>query len=229
MTSHNISLLCLCASNMTSSIKKWNIDCKSLEREISREKSIYLFEMCEMFSDLNEITKINRRNRVNYTNNYVDDEINELIDTRNLLIGTPFIVLYAITIVFSLLGNTAVILVMTRGPRSSRLNISIFLFNLAVFNLIMSFFCAPLTFLSTILKLKWILMPLTCPLKSFLQNMSINGSILSLTYLSIDSYRAVVHPLKHKSKSTRSRICFYFLLIWFASCLIGNFFYFFFI
>ncbi len=221
MTSHNITLLCSCLLNMTNSIKNWNIDCKSFEGEITRRKSSHYFVMCEIFSDLDEVIRVNRHNRINNTNNYID-EINELIDSRHLLIATPFIVLFAISILFSVLGNTAVILVMSCGFKSSRLNISIFLLNLAVFNLIMSFFCVPLTFLVTFLKLKWILMPLTCPLKSFFQNMSINGSILSLTYLSIDRYRAVAHPLKHKSRSTRSQICFYFSLIWLVSCLIGK-------
>lgn len=86
---------------------------------------------------------------------------------------------------FSIIGNLTVILVMSCGFRSARLSICKFLFNLAIFNLIMCLSYIPFTYLRVFIKIKQI-----GPFKDFIQNSSVNGTILSLTYLSIDRFKA---------------------------------------
>ena len=92
---------------------------------------------------------------------------------------------------------------MTCGYRSSFLDISIFLINLGIFNLLMSLFCMPFTFINALLK-KWIFAPLMCPITNFVQLLSVNGCIITLTFLAVNRYQCVANPLKHKTKrSTR--------------------------
>lgn len=92
---------------------------------------------------------------------------------------------------------------MTCGYRSSFLDISIFLINLGIFNLLMSLFCMPFTFISALFN-KWIFAPFMCPITSFVQLLSVNGCIITLTFLAINRYQCVANPLSHKAKrSTR--------------------------
>jgi hypothetical protein len=92
---------------------------------------------------------------------------------------------------------------MTCGFRSSFLDISIFLTNLGIFNLLMSLFCMPFTFMNALLN-EWIFAPFLCPITNFIQLVSINGCIITLTFLAVNRYQCVANPLNHKAKrSTR--------------------------
>ena len=211
----NLSIFCFCLSSTDTilSLKnKENIeqaDCKSILKEYN-QTSINQ-RACETDSK-----KEDSYGLIINQNMSLNDE-----DIIQSFLDPILIVFYSITITLAVFGNLSVLLVMSCGFRSSRLSITKFLFNLAIFNLIMCIFCVPSTYYGSFVKFKWILMPLMCPLKSFFQNLSINGSILSLTYLSIDRYQAVAHPLTHKSKSTKSKMNLYFALIWLISSLIA--------
>ena len=91
----------------------------------------------------------NRINNFSFTNknqfNYINTPI--LSDSKNIL--TVFLIaIYAVLILMSIMGNILVIIVMSCGFRSSYLDISIFLVNLGIFNLTMSIFCIPFTFVN---------------------------------------------------------------------------------
>ena len=68
----------------------------------------------------------------------LSDTSNQENETFNLNKMTTFlIVIYSLTVFISVLGNTLLIIVMFCGYRSSLLDISIFLLNLGIFNLLM--------------------------------------------------------------------------------------------
>ena len=129
------------------------------------------------------------------------------------------IALYVLTIVVSVTGNIFLIIVMSCGFHSSFLDISAFLVNMGIFNLLMSLFCMPFTFVNALLK-KWIFTPFMCPLTNFIQLLSVNGCILTLIFLAVNRFNAVSNPITHRAKNSKNKIRKNIAAIWIlAVCL----------
>lgn len=126
------------------------------------------------------------------------------------------IFLYIITIFLSIIGNTLVLIVMCCGFRSSFLDISTYLMNLSIFNLLMSIFCIPFTFINALLG-QWIFNSFMCPFTNFVQLLSVNGCIFTLTFLAINRFFAVAYPLKYNSSKTKNHNRKSLILIWLMS------------
>ncbi|RMZ93030.1 substance-P receptor-like [Brachionus plicatilis] len=129
--------------------------------------------------------------------------------------------IYAITIILSVVGNVLVLLVMCCGFRSSFLDISSYLMNLSVFNLLMSIFCIPFTFINALLG-KWIFNGFMCPFTNFIQLLSVNGCIFTLTFLAINRFFAVAYPLKYNSSKNRNHNRKSLTIIWMVAILLAS-------
>jgi hypothetical protein len=133
------------------------------------------------------------------------------------LLTTIFLtILYSATVLLAILGNVLVIIVMCCGFRSSFLDISIYLMNLSVFNLLMAIFCIPFTFINTILR-KWVFSSFMCPFTNFIQMLSVNGCIFTLTALAINRFFAVAYPLKYNAIKTKRQKRVSLIIVWMAS------------
>lgn len=128
---------------------------------------------------------------------------------------------YSITIVLSVVGNILVLLVMCCGFRSSFLDISSYLMNLSIFNLLMSIFCIPFTFINALLG-KWIFNAFMCPFTNFIQLLSVNGCIFTLTFLAINRFFAVAYPLKYNSSKTKNHNRKSLTIIWMVAILLAS-------
>lgn len=131
------------------------------------------------------------------------------------------VILYSLTIVLAILGNLLVIVVMCCGFRSSFLDISIYLMNLSIFNLLMAIFCIPFTFINTLVG-KWIFSYYMCPFTNFIQMLSVNGCIFTLTALAINRFFAVAYPLKYNSMRTKRQKRVSLILVWIAAISISS-------
>ncbi|CAF1027580.1 unnamed protein product, partial [Brachionus calyciflorus] len=142
---------------------------------------------------------------------------NEYSDTTTVFLT----LVYTLTIVLSIVGNTLVLLVMCCGFRSSFLDISSYLMNLSVFNLLMSIFCIPFTFINALLG-KWIFNTFMCPFTNFIQLLSVNGCIFTLTFLAINRFYAVAYPLKYNSSKNRYHNRKSLIIIWIVAILLAS-------
>lgn len=139
-----------------------------------------------------------------------------LINETDLELGLPnptrtgLTFLYAITVIASVLGNGAVITVFTCGKRNQS-DLSIFLVNLAVSDLIMAIFCMPFTF-SDIMFNSWVFPHGLCPIVLFLQMVSVSSSAYTLMMIGIDRLLAVKFPLRQRFTKTRRKMMI--TLIW---------------
>ncbi|XP_077977640.1 RYamide receptor-like [Glandiceps talaboti] len=124
---------------------------------------------------------------------------------------------FSVNMVLSLLGNTLVLLVLLCG-RTNRTDLSAFLINLAVADLLMAIFCMPFTF-PTIMLGHWIFGKTMCYAAMFLQNVSVVVSIGTLTAVGIDRYFAVMFPLK--ARFTKKRSVVLFAVIWFIAVMLS--------
>ena len=124
------------------------------------------------------------------------------------------IILYTLTTLLAVVGNTLVILVFTLGKRS-RTDLRGFLINLAVADLIMAVFCMPFTFTMTMLS-NWIFSAPMCPIVLFMQTVSVTASVCTNMAIGIDRFWVVTFPLK--SRITKARSKFVISVIWIIAC-----------
>ena len=96
------------------------------------------------------------------------------------------IVLYSISTFLTVCGNVTVIIVLLLGSRS-KTDLTKFLINLALANLLMAFFCIPYTFTETMLA-HWIFGRAMCPLVHFMQLVSVSVGIITNVAVGIDRY-----------------------------------------
>lgn len=79
----------------------------------------------------------------------------------------------------------------------------------------------PFTFVNALVR-KWIFAPIMCPLTSFFQLLSVNGCIITLTFLAVKRFRAVNNPLIHKAnRSSAKKVC-HVISIWMISIMFSS-------
>ena len=108
-------------------------------------------------------------------------------------------VLYVITMLVSLIGNTVLIYIVWKKPEVRSLTSFMFV-NMAVADLLVTSVVIPYTISNFYTKGLWPLTghigEITCKLVIFVAFFTINTSILCLTFIAVDRYYAVVHPFR---------------------------------
>ncbi|XP_054710937.1 tachykinin-like peptides receptor 99D [Uloborus diversus] len=89
-----------------------------------------------------------------------------------------------------------------------------FIANLAVADIIIGLFSIPFQFQAALLQ-RWVLPPFMCAFCPFFQVLSVNVSIITLSAIALDRYRAVMYPLKAKTSKMSAKVII--LAIWFFS------------
>ncbi|OWA52255.1 putative Tachykinin-like peptides receptor 99D [Hypsibius exemplaris] len=110
-------------------------------------------------------------------------------------------ILYGSAIAIALLGNLAVILVFLFGKRWDS-DLSVYLANLAVSDIILSVFCMPFT-MSQVVKHHWPFSEALCPLVMFLQLCSVLSSVYTLVAVGVDRYVFMSKPLEARFRRPR--------------------------
>ena len=121
------------------------------------------------------------------------------------------IVMYSITTLLAIVGNSIAIIIFTKGKRS-KTDLRPFLINLAVADLIMAIFCIPFTFTYSLMS-DWIFSAPMCPIVMFLQTVSVTGSVSTNMAIGIDRFCAIAFPL-NATRNTVNRYKCIIILIW---------------
>lgn len=128
------------------------------------------------------------------------------------------IILFTLTTLLSIVGNSFVILVFARGRRS-RTDLRPFLINLAICDLIMAIFCMPFTFIYTMMG-TWIFSKPMCPIVVLVQLVSVSGSVFTNMAIGIDRFMAVMFPLR--ARLTKQRAKYVICVIWIGSAALSS-------
>lgn len=128
---------------------------------------------------------------------------------------TVILLLYGVMIVFSFFTNAIAIVVFSFGRRS-RSDLSPFLLNLSVFNIIMTVYCIPFTITSVIFQ-RWLYLRELCIVLDAFKIFSVAGVLLTLIAIAIDRYVAVRYPLTLKIYSSFRRNLIILVIIWVLS------------
>lgn len=123
-----------------------------------------------------------------------DSSVDEMTFNPLVQPGVMFIVilLYTVTCLMGLFGNGLICLVVIRRPKM-RTVINLFIFNLALSDLVLCSFGAPLTLVS-MLSTSWTLGLIPCRIHSMITACMVFVSSLTFTAVAIDRFCLVVYP-----------------------------------
>lgn len=132
-------------------------------------------------------------------NSSSEDELYEVPVLMIIILSCCYGMISLVTVV----GNFCVLFIIALSRRMQTVTY-FFIANLAVADIVIGLFSIPFQFQAALLQ-KWVLPTFMCAFCPFVQILSVNVSVFSLTAIALDRYRAVVFPLKAKSSKVSAK------------------------
>ncbi|XP_049642887.1 pyroglutamylated RF-amide peptide receptor [Suncus etruscus] len=120
----------------------------------------------------------------------------------------------------ALFGNALVLYVVTRS-KAMRTVTNIFICSLALSDLLIAFFCVPVTMLQNISD-HWRGGAFICKMVPFVQSTAIVTEILTLTCIAVERHQGLVHPFKMKGQYTQRRAFSMLGVVWLVAVIVGS-------
>ncbi|XP_039449563.1 RYamide receptor [Culex pipiens pallens] len=142
----------------------------------------------------------------NYTLNISDAEI---INSHDVLYDVPvglvvlLSVFYGTISVLAVIGNSLVIWIVLTTKQMQTIT-NMFIANLALADVIIAMFAIPFQFQAAVLQ-RWNLPDFMCPFCPFVQLLSVNVSVFTLTAIAVDRHRAIINPLRARTSKNISK------------------------
>ncbi|XP_052777813.1 gastrin/cholecystokinin type B receptor-like [Mya arenaria] len=141
---------------------------------------------------------------------FTDPPLEELI---------PVSVVYGITLVLGMVGNILVIFSVTRYQQMMTTT-NTFLLSLATADLLLVLICVPVKF-AAFFSYMWRFGEFLCKFVHYIQNVSTVCSVATLTFMSLERYYAIVHPMRAKYSCTVGKARKICALLWVLSFLLA--------
>ncbi|CAH8496986.1 unnamed protein product [Schistosoma turkestanicum] len=156
-------------------------------------------------------------NSLQYNELFTNYTLGVEIESSNTVMTLIVAIVYPLIIVFSTVGNSIVILTVTRST-AMRTITNLFISNLAASDLLMSFVAAPVTPIVFHMK-NWKLPTFLCKLLPVTMGVSVYVSTLTSTAIAADRYLVIVHPFRTRMSQS---ICGLIIAgVWLISVLIS--------
>ena len=126
-------------------------------------------------------------------------------------------IFYGSVSVLAVLGNSLLIYIVST-TRIMHTATGFFIANLALADVTIGLFAIPFQLQAAVLQ-RWVLPDFMCPICPFIQIVSVNVSVFTLTAIAIDRYKAVLNPLQLRSTKNSSKVVI--LVIWGLSILLA--------
>lgn len=123
------------------------------------------------------------------------------VSTGNFILLSLF---YGTISILAVLGNMLVIFIV-RSSRQMHTVTNFFIANLALADVTIGLFVIPFQFQAAVLQ-RWVLPDFMCPFCPFVQYISVNVSVFTLTAIAIDRHKAILNPLRARSSKFTSKI-----------------------
>ncbi|XP_025729893.1 pyroglutamylated RF-amide peptide receptor [Callorhinus ursinus] len=117
-------------------------------------------------------------------------------------------------------GNALVVYVVTRS-KAMRTVTNIFICSLALSDLLIAFFCIPVTMLQNISD-TWLGGAFICKMLPFVQSTAIVTEILTMTCIAVERHQGLVHPFKMKWQYTNRRAFTVLGVVWLVAVIVGS-------
>uniref|UniRef100_A0A3Q0KM14 Putative neuropeptide F-like receptor n=1 Tax=Schistosoma mansoni TaxID=6183 RepID=A0A3Q0KM14_SCHMA len=152
-----------------------------------------------------------------YDEMFINQSMGVEIESSSTVMTLIVAVIYPLIIIFSTVGNSIVILTVTRST-AMRTITNLFISNLAASDLLMSFVAAPVTPIVFHMK-NWKLPTFLCKLLPVTMGVSVYVSTLTSTAIAADRYLVIVHPFRTRMSQS---ICGLIIAgVWLISVLIS--------
>ncbi|CAB1318332.1 unnamed protein product [Coregonus sp. 'balchen'] len=115
---------------------------------------------------------------------------------HSLAIATSFTLAYLFIFLLCMVGNGLVCLIVVRN-RHMRTVTNLFIFNLAISDLLVGIFCIPTTLVDNLIT-GWPFSNAVCKLSGLVQGISVGASVFTLVAIAVDRFRCIVYPFKPK-------------------------------
>ncbi|XP_057613151.1 pyroglutamylated RF-amide peptide receptor [Chionomys nivalis] len=126
----------------------------------------------------------------------------------------------ALIFALALFGNSLVIYVVTRSKAMHTVT-NIFICSLALSDLLIAFFCIPVTMLQNISD-KWLGGAFICKMVPFVQSTAVVTEILTMTCIAVERHQGLVHPFKMKWQYTNQRAFTILGVVWLVAVIVGS-------
>ncbi|XP_005360686.1 pyroglutamylated RFamide peptide receptor [Microtus ochrogaster] len=145
-----------------------------------------------------------------------------LVLTPQLPARVRLALLLAGLIIFALalFGNALVVYVVTRSKAMHTVT-NIFICSLALSDLLIVFFCMPVTMLQNVSD-TWLGGAFICKMVPFVQCTAIVTEILTMTCIAVERHQGLVHPFKMKRQYTNQRAFTMLGVVWLVAIIIGS-------
>uniref|UniRef100_A0A8C5L0W1 Pyroglutamylated RF-amide peptide receptor n=1 Tax=Jaculus jaculus TaxID=51337 RepID=A0A8C5L0W1_JACJA len=145
-----------------------------------------------------------------------------LVHTPELPARAKLAFLLAGVLIFALalFGNALVIYVVTRS-KAMRTATNIFICSLALSDLLIVFFCIPVTMLQNVSD-NWLGGAFICKMVPFAQCTAIVTEILTMTCIAVERHQGLVNPFKMKWQYTNQRAFTVLGVVWLVAVIIGS-------
>ncbi|GLV37928.1 Leucokinin receptor [Carabus blaptoides fortunei] len=127
-------------------------------------------------------------------------------------------VFYGSISVLAVGGNSLVIWIVLTSRRMQNVT-NCFIANLALADIVIALFAIPFQFQAALLQ-RWILPHFLCPFCPFVQVLTVNVSIFTLTAIAIDRQRAILNPFRVRLSKLRAK--FIIAAIWIISAILAT-------
>ncbi|XP_077600770.1 neuropeptide FF receptor 1-like [Stigmatopora nigra] len=128
---------------------------------------------------------------------------------HSLSVAISYILAYLFIFLLCMVGNILVCLTVL-GNRHMRTVTNLFIFNLAVSDLLVGIFCIPTTLVDNLIT-GWPFSNLVCKMSGFVQGVSVSASVFTLVAIAVERFRCVVY-LHNKSTKVTAKVAI--ALIW---------------
>lgn len=141
-------------------------------------------------------------------------------DTRSLLTICFEASALGVIIFAAVIGNTLILASLYRFS-CLHTKTNAFVLNLAIADLFLAVFAMPFTLVSSI-KYEWIFGNPMCQIVGVLNSVFCEASIMTLTFVSLERFIAIVYPLKYEALITSKRVKFVIAFIWLQAALCAS-------
>uniref|UniRef100_A0A8K9WR67 Neuropeptide FF receptor 1 n=1 Tax=Oncorhynchus mykiss TaxID=8022 RepID=A0A8K9WR67_ONCMY len=115
---------------------------------------------------------------------------------HSLTIAASYTLAYLFIFLLCMVGNGLVCLIVVRN-RHMRTVTNLFIFNLAISDLLVGIFCIPTTLVDNLIT-GWPFSNAVCKLSGLVQGISVGASVFTLVAIAVDRFRCIVYPFKPK-------------------------------
>ncbi|XP_073997859.1 cholecystokinin receptor type A-like [Rhodnius prolixus] len=134
-------------------------------------------------------------------------------------ISELMIPLYMLIFILAVVGNSLVLATLTRNRRMRTVT-NVYLFNLAVADILLGVFCMPFTLIGQLLR-NFVFGRIMCKLIPYFQAVSVSVAVWTLVAISLERYFAICRPLKSRRWQTQFHAYKMIAIVW-AMSLVWN-------